>query len=854
MRRAVHLTLALAILALGGVGLQEDPPTGTDVGGFQRSDEVIQAKIARKQAKLAGSFDQPKNPDARGDFRAASRAHPEGTNLIELQLEARRHTERMPSMNVDRDAGLWSWDWLGPGNIGGRVRAVLLHPTISNIMWVGAAGGGVWKTTNGGQSWYPLQNFLPSLAVSAMVMDPNNPDILYAATGEGLARGANPSGGIFKSFNGGGTWSQLGNSYDPVNAYQINDLAIHPTNGQILFAAVAKKGRNSGEGRVWRSLNGGQDWETVLVTSSTAMNLGIDPDDPTVVLVSYYNGVYRSEINGNQGTWVEMSTGLSGKLPDDTGRTDFSFGVGNDMIYASCDVPIEPGTNQGEIWRSSDNGITWYQRSTPHHLGTQGHYDNVIWLEEGSTDHIMFGGINLYRSLDGGATNTVMSRWQNYHTGGLSAHCDQHVIVPHIDYGNGNATVFFGNDGGIQKSTFGFATQPLVGWVNLANNLGVTQFWHGAVNADGSVILGGTQDNDTIRFRRGDGPQAWYQAETGDGGYCAFDPSNPNIMYSCYPYLQMEKSINGGQSWFEYHNGITETGNPDLAPFVSPFALDNLNPSTLLAGGESIWMTTNGGANWVSVLGPRAGWPMCSSVEISPHVGVSTCFVGYNDGSIWRTENGADTWVEVEPAAGGSIPTNWIMDIEISPHNPNVVLAGLAGYFDNRVWMSFNGGDTWVNRSGTDETALPAVQVNTVTFHPGNPDWIYVGTDLGIYASEDQGQTWSVTPAHAVNEGPIYVEITNLSWYSGQALVAMSFGRGMYECRPLESVYVDIANNSGEEDGTLFAPFNTFGEGYSFIGNGSTMVVSDGDYDENGITINKRITLSGQMGETAIIR
>jgi len=367
LHRRIQLVLASLTLVTVGYGMQvmhsDDPLTGAPL---TRSDGVVQDKIDRKLAKLAGTNKKPDNPDGLGLERLANRWHPAGTNLTEMKIAAINHSKMMPQIAVDglaKDGGVWNWDWLGPGNIGGRVRAILVHPTDTDILWAGSAGGGVWKTTDGGSSWYPLQNFLPSMEISAMAMDPNDPDIIYAATGEGMNTGSAPSAGIFKSINGGGTWQQLANSYDPIEGFQINDLITHPTNSNILFAAVANQGRNFGQGHVWRSNDAGVTWNEVLETPTPAMDLAIDTDNPNVVIMSYYNGVYRSHINGNAGTWLKYSTGASGKLPADTGRTTFAFGAGNDMVFASCDVPRAGNNSQGEIWRSQDNGVTWELRS-----------------------------------------------------------------------------------------------------------------------------------------------------------------------------------------------------------------------------------------------------------------------------------------------------------------------------------------------------------------------------------------------------------------------------------------------------------------------------------------------------------
>jgi len=199
----------------------------------------------------------------------------------------------------------------------------------------------------------------------------------------------------------------------------------------------------------------------------------------------------------------------------------------------------------------------------------------------------------------------------------------------------------------------------------------------------------------------------------------------------------------------------------------------------------------------------------------------------------------------------GVLPDDVVTDIEISPHDPSTVIVTFGGYFGDRVWRTTNNGVSWTCIEGTGFHTLPAIQKNCVTFHPNNPNWIYVGTDLGLFASEDLGQTWGVTGRYGSNEGPVYTEISDLFWHSGNTLVAATHGRGMYECKPLEIVWVD-ETNTGAEDGTQANPWNTFWEGNGNVGNGATLIVGPGDYDEGQELITKRIVIEGGEG-TAVI-
>lgn len=859
VKRALPKVALFCLLGLAMI-LPEDegsmPETAGDTADLIRSEAVIAAKIARKQAKIDEGRKKPQHPDGYARFRSMLRSHPEGTNVTQLLMEAKRQVETMPGLPGERDAGLWNWEWLGPGNIGGRVRAVMTHPSNPDILWAGSAGGGIWKTTNGGGSWYPLHDLLPSLAISSLAMDPTNSNVIYAGSGEGFGNSdALPGAGVFKSYDGGGVWHQLSATVHD-DARYINDIAHHPVNSGWLIACGGSSG---GSGKVWRTVDGGSTWTHGYTMTDPLTDVKYDPDDPDVVFIGTKNSAYRSDDAGV--SWSLISQGGS-TLPSQPGRVEFACHEGSDVVYASCDVPIGGGSddNHAEIWRSEDNGLTWSLRhDSVNYLGQQGWYNNVIWVEPQFPNSIIVGGIDLWKSIDGGTTLDVMSNWRLYHVGS-SAHADHHAITPNINYDpEGDRTIYVGNDGGVQAATEGFLTQPLLWWTNLANNLGITQFYGADATPDGRVILGGSQDNDDLRFTRdGGGAQGWYQAETGDGTYAAIDPNDTSRFYTSYVYLQMQRSTNGGATYESCYGGVAgfgvleDAGDDERALFIAPFALDKSEPgSWLVAGGQSIWRSTTYGLEWVSVLGPRSGDPLCSAVEFGPNQGWAKLWVGYTDGQIWKQEDSVNNWSQVE-GAGGALPDRHITDIEISPHDPNTVIVTFSGYYSNRIWLTRNNGASWTLIEGSGNTALPAVQKNCVTFHPNNPDWIYVGTDIGLFASEDLGQNWGVTGRYGSNEGPVYTEIADLIWHSGNTLVAVTHGRGMYECKPLEIVWVD-ESNSGEEDGTQANPWNTFWEGNGNVGPGATLIVRPGDYHEGAELIEKRIVIEGDGG-AAVIR
>jgi hypothetical protein len=312
--------------------------------------------------------------------------------------------------------------------------------------------------------------------------------------------------------------------------------------------------------------------------------------------------------------------------------------------------------NKGEVWRSTDAGSTWKRRynvtSGESILEAQGQYANAIAVSPVNQDFVIAGGLNLWKSTNGGTTFDRISYWPCYPSCvGLSysAHADQHAIVFHPGFdGSSNKTVYVGNDGGIQMTTDITAVGggPLGdGWVSLANGLGITQFYGGAASRDGTFIIGGTQDNSTLKFTGG--TDNWYQWITGDGGACAIDFSNSIFAYSEYINLAMYKSIDRGVSYLPVTTGLGDA-NTNRSLFIAPFVMDPNNPQNLVAGGASIWRTANGAATWGAIRDSFPPQPqLCSAIDIA-NGNSSGIWVGYNGGKVSFTSNAGVSWKAVD--------------------------------------------------------------------------------------------------------------------------------------------------------------------------------------------------------------
>lgn len=687
-------------------------------------------------------------PDEAMKWRMGSLVDETGKIPEGAEVRAWLHTKQMPidssawpvaGLNLtDTVAGInpTGWQWLGPGNIGGRVRSIIIHPSDPQTLWLGSVSGGIWKTTDGGTSWAPLADFMTNLAVSSMVIDPTNPNVLYAGTGEGYFNGDSIRGaGVFKTTDGGTTWNQLPQTAASPNWYYVDRLAISPADNQVILAAT-----RSG---IWRSADGGTTWSRRL-TSSFMFDVNFDPTDASKAIASGDNGAVRYSTDGGL-TW-NSATGISGS------RIEVAFARSTpNIVYAS----VENG--QGQVYKSTDGGQSYaIVNGNSLHLQDQGWYDNALWVDPTNPNNIVVGGIRLFRSTNGGASFSQIG----------SLHADQHIIIeaPGFD-GVSNKTVYFGNDGGIFRTTD--INAGLVITQELNNNLGITQFYSGAGNVSNGRIIGGTQDNGTLRYTGN--TETWNFMAGGDGGWTAADQTNPNYFYGEFQWLQLHRSSNGGTSSQSIYEGITDAVPNGTTNFIAPFVLDPNNPNTLLAGGATLWRTTNAKSfplGWTAIKSSIGS--NISAIAVA-NGNSDIVWVGHNNGNIFVTTNGTattPTWTQGNMPSSGRRNTR----ITIDPTNSNRVYVTFGGYAVGNVWRTDNAGTSFVNITNN----LPIAPVRSLVVWQNNPNFLYVGTEVGVFATANGGQTWSPS-----NDGPTNCSVDELFWM-GNTLVAATHGRGMF--------------------------------------------------------------------------
>ncbi len=731
---------------------------------------------ALKKAQNPKVMPSPTNPDAALKQRLLQQQDENGNIPSDAFSKAAQQIEVMKEgLNVAGGGlnGAGSWTWLGPGNIGGRSRSLVIHPSQPQNMWLGSVSGGIWKTNDGGASWQIQSDFLGNMAISSLVMDPTDSNTLYAGTGEGQGIGGERRGaGVFKTTTGGTNWSQLSSTTSNDWLY-VNRLAIHPTDGQILLAAT--------DTGLFKSSNGGSSWTQVITSGDGISDVNFDPTTPANVIASNRNaGAGFSTDTGT--TWTDANFAAPGVAS----RIEVAYAPsGLNIVYASVNQ------NSGEIWRSADGGQNYTRMNTgSNFLGSQGDYDNIIWVNPQDAAFVIVGGIDLWRSIDSGATLIKISDWGS----SSSIHADHHYILEHPQFNNtSNKNVFFNNDGGIYKTSNVLTVAQESGWQELNNNLGITQFYGAAGHTASGRIVGGTQDNGDLRYTGH--TETWNEWGGGDGGFAAIDPTDANYVYGEYVALEIRRSTNGGEPSSELSidkptsgTQISDSRDQNKALFIAPFIIDPNNVNSLLGGGLSLWRTANvkeadlNNINWVAIKTATTNSEKISAIAVAPG-NSNIIWVGHANetadaGNVYKTINGGTNWSQVD-TNGIGLPNRYVTRITIDKDNSNIVYVTFGGFSADNVYRTTDGGATWSDISGAGATGLPDIPVRSLVIHPITTTWIYVGTEMGVFSSESNGTTWTISP----QDGPTNTPVDELFWM-GNDLLAATHGRGIFKATP----------------------------------------------------------------------
>ncbi|HEX5622232.1 MAG TPA: hypothetical protein VFX51_27650 [Solirubrobacteraceae bacterium] len=719
------------------------------------------------------------------------------------------------------------WSSVGPvpdagfGGIG-RVSQIAVHPSNGNVLIAGAAGGGVWRTNNAGASWYPCMELQPTLTMGAVAIAPSNPSIMYAASGED-GGGWNPAWagvGIYRSINGGGTWTLM----TPVTSTRFSAVVVHPKHADVIYVA--------GNRGLHKSVDGGATWRTNSGLDSlfdgqiTDVVIGYEPlvvverlapeeldeialaDLPTLfpppflnperVYIGVYNdGVYRSRNAGEQFGSTPAFTRLDGldQLPSGSAAGWTKLAIGRRGAHRSRFLAAKLGPDGSRIFTTVDGGTTWDEKAANVAAVGYDEWCSVIAVDPTDED-VMYAGAAgaLQRTTNGGAS---AGDWTAINSG---IHADQQDIA--FDPLDSNR-IFLANDGGVYRSA-----NRGTNWTFASGGLAITQLYDIDVSEhDRDVVAGGAQDNG-IYYRNTAG--VWRHIPWGDGTQVAIDPTDPQIFYfSAQNGLPawLRRSVDGGAS----HQQLGQNGLSGGSPWITIIKLDPRDPIAnpannrvvFVCGSTELFRSTNGGQNWQRVE-DGAGNPFqaagtITALEFAPS-DPAILYLATSQGAVYRGVNGganAGDWTRIDTPgspADALFPAAQVQAIRVSPGNanhvwlvfggsgvsftgrPDMILnpLGISHLFRNTNATDING---WVDASGQfPALSLPDVPTSAAALADFDPLVAYAGTDVGAFRTTDGGVTWT-----AFQDGLPRSPVVELRFNSRfNRLFAGTMGRGVY--------------------------------------------------------------------------
>jgi uncharacterized cupin superfamily protein len=650
----------------------------------------------------------------------------------------------------NRAQAMSSWFSLGPTNLAGRMLDLEFDPSNTNIIYAGAADGGLWKSTNGGVSWSTTTDELPTLGVGAVAVIPSSPNVVLIGTGEATPFTEFYVGGmgVFKSTDAGASWFQTSLSYPVTSDHAFHMMEANPYTDVVLAAAKDGVWRTTDQGNTWAQVRSGGEFTDVKWKPGSA-----DVVYAVRIFTSASLGrVFKSTDGGV--TWSGASNGLP--TGTDWGKTRMSVTPANpDYIYLGITNTVTGGILG--IYRTTDGGANWSLRdNTLNFYGNQGWYNNVIQADPNDAEKVIVGGVQLYRSGDGGGLWSQLFDigWVDHHGA---------VYRP----GN-NDNLFIANDGGIWEST-----NDGTNWSARNTNLVTYQFYDICVSqADQLRSWGGTQDRGTDSWFNS---PTWLEGLGGDGMVCNAHPTLTSTVYGETQNGVHYKSINSGANWSWINEGITGAGL-----WVTPVDLDPSNGDRLFtASSDGLFRSLDGGSSWTNVS-TDAGVVWLSISPVDPPL----VWALASTEARFTTDGGA-SW---NTAAPFGFQVGVGTKILAHPTDPSTAFVTFSTSSPTRarVARTTDLGVSWQDVTGD----LPAIPVNAIAVDPQNVRRWFVGTDVGVWATATEGEAWVPFEVGLPNAIVMDLEIHD----SGRKLRAGTYGRGMWE--------VDIASPSTGVGGT----------------------------------------------------
>lgn len=683
-----------------------------------------------------------------------------------------------------------NWVEHGPSNCGGRTRAIMIDPNdpTKKTVWSAGVGGGLWKTTDISQAapnWTPINDLFSNLAISSICYNPSNTQVFYFATGEGYYNADAMRGfGIWQSIDGGTTWNQLA-STAIANFNYVNRVIVHPS-GDVY--ATTRTG-------LYRSQNAGVNWTCVLdltVTGGAPVNDFSDVEiaaDNSIwaTTLGGNGGVYRS-ITGNAGSWTKLNSGANGFPTTGFFRIDIACAPSNAAV---CYAFVEGSSSLLNLYRTSDGGATWITLAKPADADggipaadftrTQAWYDMSIAVDPNNAATIFVGGVDLFKSTNSGTSWQQIAHWYGGF-GFQDVHADQHIAL--FEPGNSNV-IYFGNDGGIWRSSNATAAIPTID--SKHDNYNVTQFYACAMHptAYSNYFLAGAQDNGSHQFTSG-GIGTTTQVTGGDGCFTHIDQNEPQYQFTSYVYSNYYRSTDGGLTWGTVTNNNTGS-------FVNPSDYDNASNNFYAgytAGSYSRILNMPASNTLTSVVIAAFGGGTVRHVSCSQNTS-NRVFFGLNNGRVVRVDNAhTATPTATHINNGFGMPGGSVSCIAIENGNDNHLLVTYSNYGSVSVWESTNGGTSWTAVEGN----LPDMPVRWALFNPSNNQQALLATELGVWSSDLL--TGAATVWASSNSGLANTRVDMLQIRTSDNLVAAAtHGRGLFTSDVFAAANADFVAN-----------------------------------------------------------
>ncbi|MBV6477524.1 MAG: hypothetical protein HGGPFJEG_00263 [Ignavibacteria bacterium] len=669
----------------------------------------------------------------------------------------------------------------------GRINCVAFHPTDANSFWVGSPSGGIWRTSNGGVNWTILNNSEDVLGVSdiAIPSDFATSNTIYIATGD-------RDGGSLSSLSGGqnNDNNSIGilKSTDGGATWNTTGFSYNVSEGRKIYRILLHPSNSSillistSQG-VFKSTDAGNTWVLKSISSSRFRDMQFKPDDPTIVYVGRVQGaatyVYRSTNTGETFTSVALPTSLNYASQIRLAVT----AAAPNLVYVYCE--------DGQVYKSTDAGASYFHVNTNvgvNMLGyfsdgsgfdSQASYDLCLACSPSDSNIVYAGGITTWKSTDGGVTWANSNMWTSHNFYNSHNSPVVHADKHILTFQSGNV-LFEGNDGGVYKTIDGGTT-----WTDLSNGLVISQIYRiGVSQSDHDIVLAGLQDNGSKKYQGN--LNTWFDATGGDGMECIIDYNDAtSYMYATYVRGTIYRNSNGfsNQSISTISENIPG-GQPNGA-WVTPYIMHSVNSAILFAGYDKVWKTTNRGDNWssasqvLSATDKLRSLAMCASDPNTIYAADRT--------NMWKTiDGGLTNWSTV------TLPTttDYLTYIRVKNNDPNTLWITFGGYSNgSKVFKSTNGGGSWINISA----GLPNLPVMCIEYDKEytDVDVLFAGTDVGVYFKDGE-LDWVPFSNGLPNVVVTELEIAYGSGMWADKLRAGTFGRGLWETELSNALPIEL--------------------------------------------------------------